>query len=241
MRLVPVIRIRVERDMVPAHPFRELERAGPNRVGAEVLPVLLERRRTRNTAGWMGNGCYQRSERLGGNEPDCRVVNSFNVIDRSAEVAVPFQLRVRSQNPCKGSLTCRRIEGAAIMEFDALLQLERERLGVRRWLPRFSQLVDDVHVLVEADQTFMQALVGPERRVEERVMNVQRVRLNIERDEERPIDKRGGCWRGRDCRRANCLSDECRNCRGTRLSWRGSGRRLGRRRLSARCNDAREC
>ena len=172
--LAPVAVELLDLEVVGRLPLDELERSRADRMERDVLaaPFLQgggadhHRRRMRELRD-------ERRER--GLERDARrvVVHDLGLGDVVVVQAVALELVVRIGHSVEVGLDRVGLEVRAVVELDALLQLDRVDESVLADLVALGQHRDQLHVLVEAEHAFVERL---RHRLRQRVVGVVRVR-----------------------------------------------------------------
>ena len=111
------------------------------------------------------------AERIFQHHLDRVVIHHIGVVDHHVE-ALPLQVVLRIAGAVEAELHRRRVERRAVVERDALAQMEGEFLGVLACLVAFSQLRLQLHVFVEHVEPFEHQ---PRRGLRDVVIEVGRV------------------------------------------------------------------
>ena len=144
----PVVRVGLERDPVPLHPLDELERAGPDRVRGEVVPLLLDVLRRQHDdapAARVGHPGEEHRERPLAHDVDGVLVDDLDLLHRGQR-RLGAGLRV-VQLALDAELDGLGVEGLPVVELHAAAELELVGGGTDE-PPGLGEAAGEAHALV---------------------------------------------------------------------------------------------
>ena len=148
----PVVRVGLERDPVPLHPLDELERARPDRVRGEIVPLLLDVLRRQHDdapAARVGHAGEEHGERPLAHHVHGVLVDDLDLLHRGQR-RLGAGLRV-VQLALDAELDGLGIEGLAVVELHAAAELELVGGGADE-PPGLGEAAGEAHALVTDQQ-----------------------------------------------------------------------------------------
>ncbi|MEJ2358966.1 MAG: hypothetical protein P8Y13_12950 [Deinococcales bacterium] len=193
----PVVRVGLEHDLLPRGPAHELEGPRADGVLVDGLAVLLDGRRADDAAGRVREGVEHRAERLAQGELHLVLGEHVDALDDTVEAPAP-ELVGRVLDPVEVGLDRLGVERRAVLEGDALAEVEGEHRGLRVGRPGGRQLSHDLAGLVEADESFVDGSLDGEVQIPVGIPGIETNRVAGHRDAHRPAGSEGRAERQHD-------------------------------------------